>query len=113
LGASVIEGTKTQEDRERILDHLGIALGPLPQVLLTGSPNQFLVQGKVDLACGHPFRIPPLARRAQDSVRTSQYVLDTFHDRFVEIADEHAKRMVLHGIFQPQQMEDSAAPDAT
>ncbi len=39
LSAGVVEGTKAQEDRERILNYLGVALTALPQVLLTGSPD--------------------------------------------------------------------------
>lgn len=53
LRTGIIQSTKTQEHRKRILNHLGIALAALPCVLVTGSLDQLLVQRQIDLARGH------------------------------------------------------------
>jgi hypothetical protein len=59
LGAGIVQSTKAQEHRQRILDYLSIALAVLLRVLITGSPDQLLVQRQIDLARSHQLRIPP------------------------------------------------------
>jgi hypothetical protein len=53
LGAGIVQSAKAQEHRQRVLDHLGVALADLPDVLITGSPDQLLVQRQIDLARSH------------------------------------------------------------